>query len=155
MSTADLTRKLDRDHVDYEVIRHRRTETAGEEAVAIGIAPSEVAKTLVLATDDGYVRVVLTASERLDLAKAREALGGGKEIRFATEAELAAAYPMFELGAVPPFGGPAGDRTLVDRCLAERKSVVLEAGSHEASVRIATSDLIALCRADIADLCED
>jgi prolyl-tRNA editing enzyme YbaK/EbsC (Cys-tRNA(Pro) deacylase) len=36
---------------------------------------------------------------------------------------------MFELGAVPPFGGPAGDRTVVDRRLAEQESVLIEAGS--------------------------
>jgi len=155
MTTLYVTRKLAREHVDYEVIRHRPTQSATDEAAAIGVPVDEVAKTLVLTTDEGYVRVVLPASERLDLRKAREVLGGRKEIRLATEAELAAAYPMFELGAVPPLGGRADDRTIVDRRLAARTSVVLEAGSHEESVRIGTSDLIALARAEVADLCKD
>jgi hypothetical protein len=59
----------------------------------------------------------------------RELLGDAKTTPLATEKELAGAYPMFELGAVPPFGGPAGDRTVVDRRLAEQESVLIEAGS--------------------------
>jgi hypothetical protein len=42
-------------------------------------------------------------------------LGNDKTTRLATEEELAGADPMFELGAVPPFGGPAGDRIIADR----------------------------------------
>jgi len=60
---------------------------------------------------------------------------------------------MFELGAVPPFGGPTGDRAVLDRRLAARESVVLEAGSHERSVRLRTRDLIRLADAPIADIC--
>jgi Ala-tRNA(Pro) deacylase len=126
--------------------------TAGEEAAAIGIPKAEVAKTLVLFTDTGRVRAVLQASERLDLRKVRDLLGSGKSTRLASETELAETYPMFELGAVPPFGGPTGDRTIVDRGLAELETVVIEAGSHSESVRIKTEDLLALTRAEIAEI---
>ena len=59
---------------------------------------------------------------------------------------------MYELGAVPPFGVPAGDRVLLDRRLAQHDSVVLEAGSHNESVRLKTVDLITLSRAEIKDI---
>ncbi len=155
MTSYDLTRELERKHVDYEVIPHRRTEAAKDEATAIGVAARQVAKTVVLLTDAGYVRAVVPASERLDLHKVRELLGDGKQTRLATESELAHAYPMFELGAVPPFGGPAGDQVIVDRRLAERESVVLEAGSHSESVQMRTADLLILTAATIADLAAD
>ena len=129
--------------------------TAGEEAAALEIPGEQVAKTLVLVTGSGYVRAVLPSTERLDLHKARELLGDGKATRLASEEELAGAYPMFELGAVPPFGGPAGDRTIVDRRLAAQGSVVIEAGSHTTSLRIATQDLLSLTKAELADLCTD
>jgi Ala-tRNA(Pro) deacylase len=153
VSTADFTRELIRERVDYEVIKHRHTETARDEALEIGLA--EVGKTLVVTTDGGFVRAVVPASERLDLHKLREALGNGKNTRLATEEELAGAYPMFELGAVPPFGGPSGDRTVIDRRLAVRESLVFEAGSHEESVRLRTRDIVRLGGAVIADICED
>ncbi len=155
MSIIDLTRELDREDVAYELIPHRRTMTAGEEASAIGVPPDEVAKTIVLVTEDGYVRAVLPASERLDLDKVRTRLRHPKHARLANEAELAAAYPMFELGAVPPLGGPAGDRTIVDHRLALRESVVLEAGSHDESIRLQMKDLLLLAEAEIADICEN
>jgi Ala-tRNA(Pro) deacylase len=155
MTIGGVTRELDRQQVSYEVIPHQRTQTAGEEAEAVGVAASDVAKTLVLATEEGFVRAVVPASERLDLSKARALVGGGKHTRLASEAELAESYPMFELGAVPPFGGPTGDRVIVDARLAEHEFVVLEAGSHSESVRLRTSDLLILSRAEIADLCRD
>ena len=104
-----------------------------------------------LAADGGFVRAVVPASERLDLTKAR-ALLGDRLSRLATEEEIGAAYPSFELGAVPPFGGPAGDRVIVDRELAELDAVVLEAGSHDQSVRIRTRDLLTLANAQIGDI---
>jgi Ala-tRNA(Pro) deacylase len=155
MTTDELMSELASRQIEYEVIPHRPTMTAGEEAAEIGVPPKEVAKTLVLFTEAGHVRAVLPASERLDLHKVRELLGEGKSARLATEVELADAYPMFELGAVPPFGGPEADRTIVDRRLASEQSVVIEAGSHTESVRIRTEDLLSLTRAEIADICAD
>jgi Ala-tRNA(Pro) deacylase len=155
VTVIDITRDLEREDVSYELIPHRRTMTAGEEAAAIGVALDEVAKTVVLVTEDGYVRAVVPASARLDLEKVRARLRHPKHTRLATEEELAAAYPMFELGAVPPLGGPGGDRTIIDRRLAMLDSVVLEAGSHAESVRLQTKDLLKLAEAEIADLCED
>jgi len=153
VSTIDLTRELDREDVSYELIPHRRTMTAGEEAAAIGVPPSEVAKTLVVVTEDGFVRAVIPASERLDLHKLCALVRHPKHARLATETELLAAYPMFELGAVPPVGGREDDRTVVDRRLALLDSVVVEAGSHDESVRIETRDLLLLAEAQIADIC--
>ena len=155
MSSEDLMQELARKQLGYELIPHRPTMTAGEEAAALGIAPEEVAKTLVLSTEGGYLRAVLPASERLDLHKVRELVGDGKKTRLATEAELEGAYPMFELGAVPPFGGSSGDRTIVDRRLADRESLVVEAGSHSESVRIRAQDLLSLTQAEVADICAD
>src|SRR6266566_1668545 len=54
---------------------------------------------------------------------------GGKKVQLASEDNLARDYPDFELGAVPPFGGPE-DHVLVDEGLVGRDSVVVEAGSH-------------------------
>ena len=155
MTAGELGGELERQGFGYELIAHRPTMAAGEEAVAVGVPPEQVAKTLVLSGPGGYVRAVLPASERLDLHKIRELLGGGKETRLATEAELAGAYPMFELGAVPPFGCPVGDRTIVDRRLAGQESVVVDAGSHTESLRIKTRDLLSLTKAELADICTD
>ena len=152
MTTVEVRRELARQQLSYELIPHARTATAEEEAAAVGLPPSQVAKTLVLATDEGYVRAVLPASEKLDLARLRETIGR-RRVRLATEAELAERYPMFELGAVPPVGGPDGDRVIVDTRLARLESAVFDAGSHNESVRMRTDDLLILAAAETADIC--
>ncbi len=151
---ATVSEVLDRSGVPYERLPHAHTESAVAEAEALGLAPDEVAKTLVVETAAGNVRAVVPASCRIDLRKLREVVGGSKKtLHLLSEEALAEAYGEFELGAVPPFGGPGGDRVIVDRRVAERESVVLEAGSHVESVRLATADLVALTKADVADIC--
>jgi Ala-tRNA(Pro) deacylase len=110
MTSYDLTRELERKHVDYEVIPHRRTEAAKDEAAALGVEPGQVAKTVVLMTDTGYIRTVLPASERLDLHKVRELLGDGKRTRLATESELRACTPCSSWGRCRRSAGPPAIR---------------------------------------------
>jgi Ala-tRNA(Pro) deacylase len=154
MADKDVTVVLDEAGIEYEVLPHPRTETAAAEAEALGIGTGDVAKTLVISTPVGYVRAVVQASDRIDLRKLRDRLEGGKRIHLASEEDLERDYPGFELGAVPPFGG-SGDQVLVDVRLAERESVVLEAGSHEQSVRMRTRDLLELTGAEVADIAHD
>jgi Cys-tRNA(Pro) deacylase len=149
---ADVTRFLEEAGIDFDVLEHAHTERATDEATALGVAPEEVAKTLVLASPEGNVRTVLGASDRLDLHKVASVLGvGGKKVHLATEDDLARDYSDFELGAVPPFGGPK-DRVIIDERLSARDSVVLEAGSHETSVRLKVADLVRLTGAKVADI---
>jgi Ala-tRNA(Pro) deacylase len=156
MATADLTRVLDEAGVSYELLPHAHTETAAAEAEALGLDPADVAKTLVVKTPDGYVRAVVPASQRLDLRKLRELSGGGRhKVHLASEEDLRHDFPEFELGAVPPVGGGRRDPVVVDSRLAERESLVLEAGSHEESVRLAAADLVRVAGAEVADICLD
>jgi Ala-tRNA(Pro) deacylase len=152
---ADLTSVLDQAGVEYDVLSHPHTERASDEAEALGLPPSAVAKTLVLDAPEGHVRAVLPASQRIDLRKVREHVEGGKDIHLASEDELASDYPDVELGAVPPFGGASRDRVLVDVRIAEQHTVVLEAGSHDRSVRLETTDLLKLTQAEIVDICKE
>src|SRR5262245_22865014 len=152
---ANVIRFLEDVGVDFDVLEHARTQRATDEAAALGVAPEEVAKTLVLVGSSGNVRAVLAASERLDLHKVAATLGvTSKKVHLATEDNLAHDYPDFELGAVPPFGGRE-DHVLVDERLAGRDSVVVEAGSHDRSVRLKAADLVRLTRAQVADICRE
>jgi Cys-tRNA(Pro) deacylase len=152
---ADVTRFLEEAGIDFDVLEHAHTESAADEAAALGIGPEEVAKTLVLVASSGNVRAVLAASERIDLQKVAATLGvSTKKVRLASEDILARDYPDFALGAVPPFGGRE-DQVLVDERIARHDSVVVEAGSHEKSVRMKATDLVRLTRAQVADICRE
>ncbi|HLF67863.1 MAG TPA: YbaK/EbsC family protein [Gaiellaceae bacterium] len=149
-----LTEALDRSGVSYELLEHERTERAVDEASALGLRADEVAKTIVVSTKNGNVRVVLPAAERIDMHKLRDLLEAGKELHLLTEDELETGYPGFELGAVPPLGGP-DDAVVVDRRIAERDRVVFEAGTHDHSVGVTASDLVSATGARVADVCAD
>lgn len=153
-ASVELMRSLAEQKIGFEPRRHPRTQTAKDEALALHASPDRVGKTLVVHTAESMVRVVIPASERLSLPRLREAIGID-EIRFATEDELAEAYPAFELGAVPPFGGPEGDRVVVDRRIADLESVIVEAGSHSDSLLLATADLVKITDATVADVIAD
>lgn len=139
--------------VPYDLLEHPRTERAVDEAEALGLTPHEVAKTIVVATHEGNVRVVLPASERLDMHKLRDFVGGGKDTHLLAEEEMVQLYPQFELGAVPPVGGPR-DRVILDRRLAGRDTFVIEAGAHDRSVRLRPQALIASADILVEDVCE-
>ena len=139
--------------VHYDLIPHQHTESAVDEAEAVGVLPGQVAKTIILTTREGFVRAVVPGSKRVDLEKVRELLDVNR-VALASEDELADAYPGFELGAVPPFGGPH-DTVLLDGRLCSIETVVIEAGTHEESVRLRTRDLVRLTEAKLGDICHD
>jgi Ala-tRNA(Pro) deacylase len=154
VTTSDLTSVLDESDVSYELLPHAHTESALAEAEALGVAPDDVAKTLVVKLPEGYVRAVVPASARLDLRKLRAIHGGGRHsVHLATEEDLRRDYPQFELGAVPPIGGRS-DPVVVDPKVANRESIVIEAGSHDESLRLAATDLIHVTRAAVTDISE-
>jgi Ala-tRNA(Pro) deacylase len=153
-ASAAIMRSLAKSGIQFEPLRHPRTTTARDEAETLHASPDRVGKTIVVQTAEGRARVVVPASERLSLGKLKEATGSA-DIRLSTEEELSAAYPGFELGAVPPFGGPDGDRVIVDRRIVELETVIVEAGSHSDSVRLATADLVRLTGAEIMDVIAD
>jgi len=138
--------------IPFEVLSHSRTQTALAEAAALEVEPSEVGKTIILTSPQGLVRAVIPASKRLDLRKVRAYLDEDR-VELLSEHGLAEAYPEFELGAVPPIGGAHDDRVLVDVNIREKGSVLLEAGTHEQSVRLSVGDLVAHEKAQVADIC--
>jgi Ala-tRNA(Pro) deacylase len=133
----------------FEVLPHTRTLSATAEARTLGVLPEATGKTVIVRAGEERVRVVVAAPHHVSLPKLSALLGCAVSV--ATEEELADAYDEFELGAVPPFGGPP-ERVIVDTRIAEHHSVIVEAGSHEVSLRLAPRDLIAVAGASVADI---
>lgn len=152
-AVSALVDVLRRSDVEFELLPHRRALNATSEARALGVLPQMTAKTVVVRAEGGCVRAVVPASRRLSLEKIGELLGA--EAALLTEPELDGSYTQFELGAVPPFGGPEGDQVVVDRALSECDSIVLAAGAHDTSLRLRPRDLVAVAHAQVADIADD
>ena len=128
--------------VPFEAMSHARTDTALEEAGALGVARDAVLKTIVLKTGSGHALAVVPATRRLDMEAARRATGD-RHMRLATEQELAEHFPGFELGAFPPLGVLLGLPLFVDPEVMDHERLAFAAGSQTESVLVATTDLFA------------
>jgi Ala-tRNA(Pro) deacylase len=125
--------------VAFEVIPHRRAFTSIQEARELGVTADEVVKTVALRSGGKYVLAVLPASRRLELRLVRETLGD-PGVRLASEAELQADFPGYELGALPPLGSLLGVPLVVDPEVLDHEVVVFAAGLETESVRVVTAE---------------
>jgi len=120
--------------VEYEVIPHHRTLCSSETAQAAHVSGECMAKSVVLEDDRGYVLAVLPATHRVRLGVLKERLN--RDLRLASERELAFLFKDCELGAIPPVGKAYGVPTVVDDSLAEKYDVYFEAGDHEELIHV-------------------
>jgi Ala-tRNA(Pro) deacylase len=149
-----VARFLEAAGVPHDVLEHEPTYSAAEEAHATGEEPRHTAKTLLLHDHGGWRIAVVPASHRLDLEKARRLLDGTRHLRLATEEELAAEFPAFEPGTLPPVGSGLPLPEVVDVRLLYRDHVVFPGGDHRHGVRLDPRDLIRLAEPRVGDLCE-
>jgi Ala-tRNA(Pro) deacylase len=133
---------LERQGVPFEAMTHARTDTALEEARALGIAADAVVKTVVLRTGSGHALAGVPATRTLNMKLTRRATGDS-HVRLATEGELQEHFPDFELGAFPPLGALLGLPVFVDRGVMDHERLAFAAGSQTESVLVRTTELFA------------
>jgi prolyl-tRNA editing enzyme YbaK/EbsC (Cys-tRNA(Pro) deacylase) len=150
-----LERWLRDQAIGYQVIRHEPTFEASDAARAARIPAEQTAKTLVLRDGDEVVVAAVPACERLDLRKLRAALGRPRSLRLAEDAEIAARFPRFEIGAIPPLGPVPVDTSVVDGRLLTYNRVLCSGGDHCYGVLLDAMDLVRAGHAVVADVCED
>jgi Ala-tRNA(Pro) deacylase len=150
------TRHLDEVGIAYEVVEHAQAFSAASEAVASGVRPDNAAKSVLLHCEDGYRLAVTLASDRLDLRKLSELLETSKaKLRLATEEEMRADFPDFELGAIPPLGEMLPAPEIVDRRVLDHDRVLCNGGDHTHSVLLDPKEIVRASGAQVADVCED
>ena len=150
MIASVLKDYLEEAGVDYEVTEHAQAITAAEVAHVEEIDEWDVAKSVMVLTDQGLAMVVLPAPLKIDLARAKTELAM-PAVRIADEVDFVDAFPDCEPGAEPPFGNLYDLPTFVDRSLrAER--ITFNAGSHTTTVTMSRSDYLDLVEAEIVDL---
>ncbi len=133
---STLLRWLEERAIEHDVHEHAETFTARETARAEGVDPRTFAKVIVVRTsDDRTVMLVLDATDRVDLHKARQALAAGP-VRLLTEAEMSDLAPGCEAGAMPAVGALFDLAMVADHAVREDDAVSFNAGTHRCSVRV-------------------
>lgn len=140
--------------IAHDVVEHAPTYSAIEEARVAHEEPRHAAKTLLLHDRGGWRIAVVPANRRLAMEKARRLLGASSHLRLATEEEMAAAFPAFDVGALPPVGPQLPLPEVVDVRLIYRDRVLCAGGDHRHSLRLDPRDLVRVAEPRVGDLCE-
>lgn len=136
---ADLTKYLNDNKIQYQVISHDPAFTAHDVARATHVPDSELAKAIIVRADGGFWMAVLRADQIIDQVLLRKALGA-KELHFAHEEDLSFLFPDCQTGAMPPFGNLYGVPVVVDTGLSEDKEIVFNACTHTRAIRMKYED---------------
>jgi prolyl-tRNA editing enzyme YbaK/EbsC (Cys-tRNA(Pro) deacylase) len=144
---ADLSRRAP----DLPIIEvEQSTATVAEAAAALGVAPSQIAKTLALRIDDRVILLVTSGDMRLDNQKTKSALGGKPRMLDPADTLALTGHPV---GGVCPFGLANALPIYCDASLRAHMVVYPAAGSLNSSVKIAPDRLAALIDAEWVDIC--
>ncbi|MCP4906115.1 MAG: hypothetical protein GY910_14150 [bacterium] len=121
-------------HVPYSTQSHPASTSSLGTAHSAHIAEENLAKSVLLEDDHGFLLAVLPASRRLELDRLRDELG--RSLHLAPEGEMGRLFPDCCTGAVPPVGAAYGLPTVLDASLEDREEVFFEGGDHKTLVRM-------------------
>lgn len=121
-----------------------------EAAELLGLAASDIVKTLVVKrSDDTYLFALIPGDRAISWPKLR-ALVGVNKLRL-PEPELALAATGFERGTITPIGSTTDWPVYADESIAGRR-IAMGAGAHGFSLFVEADDLIRAYDATVADI---
>jgi len=134
----------------FETIEHKTTYTAWDTSQTEKVRPQEVAKSLVMKTDNEYAVAIIPANRNLDKQKLLKVINsikkknkekGFKKIDFAKEAWMKKNL-IGKVGAVPAFVGVLKLPIYIDSLILKNKKIYIGSGEYTNSFRINTSQYL-------------
>jgi len=141
----------------YETFEHEEVRTSEEAAkTRPGYTLEQGAKAIIVRAkvpNEGkkFLMLVMPADQKFSNDKVK-ALLGAKDMRFATEEEVAEITHDVKPGGVPPFGNLFGLDVITDKTLYDNEKIVFNAGERGFSVAMMAEDYKALVKPQIAEL---
>jgi Ala-tRNA(Pro) deacylase len=132
---------LSEQKVRYTTRKHPVAYTAQEIAAASHVSGKQLAKCVLVLTDAGPRLAVLPATQLIDFGRLK-ALLRVKTVKLAREGDIKRAFPDVEVGAMPPIGACYGVPMVMDRALADGKTLVCNAGTHTETMTLDASDVV-------------
>jgi prolyl-tRNA editing enzyme YbaK/EbsC (Cys-tRNA(Pro) deacylase) len=126
------------------------TTTVSEAALALGVQPGQIAKTLAIRLGEEVVLIVARGDARLDNRKTKAAFGTRPRMLGAEETEALTGHPV---GGVCPFGLATPLPVYCDISLRDFAEIFPAAGSRTSSLRITPERLATLVDARWIDIC--
>lgn len=150
MSTQRVKDLLRDNNIAFEYFSHTRTFTTQGTAAVARMAPSKLAKAVIVKVDGRLAMAVVPGSRHVNLHRLKRAIGA-REVRLAHEKEFSERYPDCEPGAIPPFGNLYDMPVYLDEAVAEQKEIAFNAGTHTDLIEIEYADYVRLVKPTVAD----
>mgnify|MGYP000051488387 CR=1 FL=1 len=126
---------LTKHEIDYELVKHRPTNSSLDSSFSAHLPSAEVAKAIILQSNDGdYLMATLSVGHRLSISQVNALTG--KKYRLLNEVRLGDLFSDCEQGAIPAMGLAYKMRMMVDDTLLNAEHVYIEAGDHQNLVKI-------------------
>jgi Cys-tRNA(Pro) deacylase len=135
---------------------HRFEESTHNSELAartLGVQVGQIAKTILLLSEETAIVVVISGDRRVDTKKVR-ALGYGKRVRLAGPDDVVA-RTGFAVGAVSPVALPDGVPVYIDRSLRRFDTIYPAAGETNNMFVTTPDELLALTGGTETDLARD
>lgn len=152
-----ITSLLKENNSWFETFEHEPVRTSQEASmVRTGYTIEQGAKALIVRAkinnqEKRFVMVVVPGDKRFDNQKLKSLLGA-KDIRFATEAEVADITNGVLPGGVPPFGNLFNLEVYADSSLLTNQKIIFNAGDKRFSVGMSSQDYQKIVNPKIVDL---
>ena len=127
------------------------TENVEKAAVALGVEPALIAKTLAFRDSDAGILIVMKGDARVDNRKFKEQFKIKPTMLKPKEVEEITGHPV---GGVCPFGLAREIRIFVDESLKQFKKVYPAAGSRNSCIEIAPDELCRITGAEWVNVCK-
>jgi Ala-tRNA(Pro) deacylase len=139
--------------IPFAEYHHTDAYTAQEVAHREHFSGHHVAKVVVAMADGRPVELILPASRRVCLERVGQLLGA-RDIRLASEEEMALIFDDCETGAIPPLREWPGVEVLMDESLDVRGDILFQAGTHQDAIRVSFAEWFAMVRPCVLHFCE-
>ncbi|MFZ0325321.1 MAG: YbaK/EbsC family protein [Actinomycetes bacterium] len=150
MSETTAIAALDRSGLSYRVIRHGPVSSLVEAALARGVDPADVVKTLVVRrADDDFVFVLVPGDRSIAWPKLRALLGVNRLAL--PDAETALRVTGYERGTITPFGSLTAWPVVADERLLGR-TITLGGGAPGVAVAVDADAAVGVLKAAVADV---
>lgn len=138
--------------IRHTITRHRPVRSLAEAALARGVEPRDVVKTLVVRRADGdYLFVLVPGDREISWPKLRAHLGVNRLSM--PDKDRARDVTGYERGTITPFGSTTAWPVVADLAVLGR-TVSIGAGAHGAAATAYADDLLRALGAEIVDVTE-
>ncbi len=147
MIPKKLLTYLEKNKYKFGIIDHRTTFTAWDTSQTEKVKPQQVAKSLILKTDNTYVLAVLPANRNLDkkkilklinAARKKNGMKLAKKIDFVKEAWMKKNI-LGQVGATPPFPKILDLEGFIDSLILNNKKIYVGSGDYKTALLINTN----------------